>query len=79
LKFQYITSGINPGHGDISIKAINAPVSVAGMDIAPGERFGLDVLPIVTLAPPKGTIPRTPRSSKPDYPGRVFSITFPWT
>jgi 4-hydroxy-4-methyl-2-oxoglutarate aldolase len=42
LKFQYITSGITPGHGDISIKAINAPVSVAGMDIAPGEVIHMD-------------------------------------
>jgi 4-hydroxy-4-methyl-2-oxoglutarate aldolase len=42
LKFQYITSGITPGHGDISIKAINVPVSVAGMDIAPGEVIHMD-------------------------------------
>lgn len=42
LKFQYITSGITPGHGDFAIKAINVPVSVAGMDVAPGEVIHLD-------------------------------------
>jgi hypothetical protein len=63
LKFQYITSGINPGHGDISIKAINAPVSVAGMDIAPGERFGLDGQTKFKL---KSSAYRHPSSTKGD-------------
>lgn len=42
LKFQYITSGVTPGHGDFAIKAINVPVSVAGMDVSPGEVIHLD-------------------------------------
>ena len=42
LDFQYIMSGVTPGHGDMAIHAINVPVSVAGMDVAPGELIHLD-------------------------------------
>jgi len=42
LKFQYIMSGVTPGHGDMAIQAINVPVSVAGMDVAPGEIIHMD-------------------------------------
>jgi len=42
LKFQYIMSGVTPGHGDMAIHAINVPVSVAGMDVAPGEIIHMD-------------------------------------
>jgi len=42
LKFQYIMSGVTPGHGNFSMSAINVPVSVAGMDIAPGEIVHMD-------------------------------------
>ncbi len=42
LKFQYLMSGVTPGHGNFSISAINVPVSVAGMDVAPGEIIHMD-------------------------------------
>ena len=42
LKFQYIMSGVTPGHGDFAIRAINVPVSVAGMDVAPGDIVHMD-------------------------------------
>ena len=42
LKFQYLMSGVTPGHGDLSISAVNVPVSVAGMDVAPGEIIHMD-------------------------------------
>ena len=42
MKFQYIMSGITPGHGPTAISAINVPVSVAGMDVAPGELIHMD-------------------------------------
>ena len=42
LKFQYLMSGVTPGHGNFSITAINVPVSVAGMDVAPGEIIHMD-------------------------------------
>jgi len=42
LKFQYILSGVTSGHGDFAIRAINVPVSVAGMDVAPGDIIHMD-------------------------------------
>jgi regulator of RNase E activity RraA len=42
MKFQYLMSGVTSGHGDFSIKAVNVPVSVAGMDVAPGEIIHMD-------------------------------------
>ncbi|GAB4112009.1 MAG: RraA family protein [Candidatus Caldatribacteriota bacterium] len=42
MKFQYMLTGITPGHGDMAIHAINVPVSVAGMDVAPGEIIHMD-------------------------------------
>ncbi len=42
MKFQYIMSGVTPGHGAMAISAINVPVSVAGMDVAPGEIIHMD-------------------------------------
>lgn len=42
MKFQYLMSGVTPGHGALSISAVNVPVSVAGMDIAPGEIIHMD-------------------------------------
>jgi len=42
LKFQYIMSGVTPGHGDMAIHAINVPVSVAGMDVMPGDIIHMD-------------------------------------
>jgi regulator of RNase E activity RraA len=42
MKFQYIMSGVTPGHGEMAISAVNVPVSVAGMDVAPGEIIHMD-------------------------------------
>lgn len=42
MGFQYLTSGITAGHGDLAIQAINVPVGVAGMDVAPGEIIHMD-------------------------------------
>ena len=42
LRFQYIMSGVTSGHGDFGIRAINVPVSVAGMDVAPGDIIHMD-------------------------------------
>ena len=42
MKFQLMLSGVTPGHGDFAISAINVPVSVAGMDVAPGEIIHMD-------------------------------------
>jgi regulator of RNase E activity RraA len=42
LKFQYMLSGITPGHGAMAVQAVNVPVHVAGMDVAPGEIIHMD-------------------------------------
>jgi 4-hydroxy-4-methyl-2-oxoglutarate aldolase len=42
LGVQYIMSGVTPSHGDFVIRAIEVPVSVAGMDVIPGELIHMD-------------------------------------
>jgi regulator of RNase E activity RraA len=42
LNFQYMLSGITPGHGAMAVQAVNVPVSVAGMDVSPGEIIHMD-------------------------------------
>ena len=42
LGVQYIMSGVTPGHGDFSMRAINVPVSVGGMEVVPGEMIHMD-------------------------------------
>jgi regulator of RNase E activity RraA len=42
MKFQYMLSGITPGHGEMAVHAVNVPVSVAGMDVCPGEIIHMD-------------------------------------
>ena len=40
--FQYMLSGVTAGHGDMAIHAVNVPVTVAGMDVSPGEIIHMD-------------------------------------
>ncbi len=42
MKFQYLISGVTPGHGDFGVHAVNVPVAVAGMDVSPGEIIHMD-------------------------------------
>jgi regulator of RNase E activity RraA len=42
MKFQYMMTGVTAGHGNMAIKAVNVPVSIAGMDVAPGEIIHMD-------------------------------------
>jgi regulator of RNase E activity RraA len=42
MGFQYLVSGVTPGHGSMAIHAVNVPVTVAGMDVAPGEIIHMD-------------------------------------
>jgi len=42
LKFQYMLSGASAGHGAMAVQAVNVPVTVAGMDVHPGEIVHLD-------------------------------------
>ena len=42
MGFQYMLSGISPGHGAQAVHAVDVPVSVAGMDVSPGEIIHMD-------------------------------------
>jgi len=42
LGIQYLMSGVTSGHGHFAISAINVPVSVASMDVTPGELVHMD-------------------------------------
>ena len=39
---QYIMSGTTAGHGDFALRALNVPVSVAGMDVKSGDMIHMD-------------------------------------
>ncbi len=42
LGFQYMLTGVCAGHGTFSVKAVNVPVSICGMDVCPGEIVHMD-------------------------------------
>jgi len=42
MEFQYLTTGVSPGHGEMAVHAVNVPVSIRGMDVAPGEIVHMD-------------------------------------
>ena len=42
LDFQYMLTGVTAGHGPMAVRAVNVPVSVGGMDVAPGEIIHMD-------------------------------------
>ena len=42
MNFQYMLSGVTAGHGAMGVQAVNVPVSVGGMDVAPGELIHMD-------------------------------------
>jgi 4-hydroxy-4-methyl-2-oxoglutarate aldolase len=42
LGFQYLLSGVTAGHGEMAVLAVNTPVSVAGMDVSPGDIVHMD-------------------------------------
>ncbi len=39
---QYIMSGTTAGHGEFALRALNVPVSVAGMDVTSGDMIHMD-------------------------------------
>ena len=42
MDFQLLLSGVTAGHGEMAVQAVNVPVSVGGMDVAPGELVHMD-------------------------------------
>ena len=55
-KIQYMLTGVTAGHGDFSIKAVNVPVHVCGMDVSPGEIIHMDENGAVKF--PREVLPR---------------------
>lgn len=42
LGMQYMLTGVTPGHGDFALQAINVPVEICDMAVAPGEMIHMD-------------------------------------
>ena len=42
MDFQYMLSGVTAGHGAMAVRAVNVPVTIGGMDVAPGEIIHMD-------------------------------------
>src|SRR5258708_25664431 len=42
LRFQLLLGGVTAGHGEQAVQAVNVPVSVGGMDVAPGDLIHMD-------------------------------------
>ena len=42
MGFQYLLTGVTAGHGPMAVHAVEVPVSVAGMDVSPGEIVHMD-------------------------------------
>ncbi len=42
MNFQLLLGGVTAGHGEMAVHAVNVPVSVGGMDVAPGELIHMD-------------------------------------
>ena len=43
LGVQYICNGTSPGHGNLMVKAVGVPVTVAGMTVTPGDMIHMDL------------------------------------
>ena len=42
MNIQYMLTGVTPGHGYLQIQAVNVPVDICGMDVAPGDIVHMD-------------------------------------
>jgi regulator of RNase E activity RraA len=42
MEFQYLLTGTTPAHGEMAVHAVNVPVSLRGIDVAPGEIIHMD-------------------------------------
>jgi 4-hydroxy-4-methyl-2-oxoglutarate aldolase len=52
-KFQMLLGGVTAGHGAMGVMAVQVPVSVGGMDVAPGELIHMDENGAVKFPPNK--------------------------
>lgn len=42
MGFQYFLTGVTAGHGNYSVKAVDVPVNICSMDVAPGDVLHMD-------------------------------------
>jgi len=42
MGFQYLLTGVTPGHGPMAVHSVNTPVTVGGMAVSPGEIIHMD-------------------------------------
>lgn len=42
MGMQYMLTGVTAGHGTFSVKAVNIPVNICGMDVCPGDVIHMD-------------------------------------
>ncbi len=42
MGMQYMLTGTAPGHGNFAVQAVNVPVEICGMDVAPGDIVHMD-------------------------------------
>ena len=42
LDFQMLLGGVTAGHGEMAVQSVKVPVSVGGMDVAPGDLIHMD-------------------------------------
>jgi regulator of RNase E activity RraA len=52
-KFQMLLSGVTAGHGAMGVMAVQVPVTISGMDVAPGEMIHMDENGAVKFPPDK--------------------------
>ncbi|MCD8349841.1 MAG: hypothetical protein LUC93_04435 [Planctomycetaceae bacterium] len=42
MEVQYMLTGVSAGHGPFEVQAVNVPVEICGMDVAPGDIVHMD-------------------------------------
>jgi len=75
LGFQLLLNGVTAGHGEMAVQSVNAPVSVGGMDVAPGDLIHMDENGAVKF-PPKhaAAVVKNARAMLDDEARRLVQI-----
>jgi 4-hydroxy-4-methyl-2-oxoglutarate aldolase len=75
MGFQYMLTGVTAGHGAMAVQAINVPVSVGGMDVAPGEIIHMDENGAVKFPADKlGAVLRNARELQQEEAARMGAL-----
>lgn len=74
LGFQMLLGGVTAGHGEMGVQAVNVPVSVGGMDVAPGELIHMDENGAVKLPAERAEAVLTNARAKLEQEARQLAI-----